>query len=82
LPDGKGKDTTKRVCSGCHSTNTFASLGYTREKWSSTLDSMTAKGMDASDDEISEILDYLAAHFPPPPDKSAPAVPGNPPAPK
>ena len=79
LPDGKGKDTTKRVCSGCHSTITFASQAYAREKWSSVIDTMTAKGMDASEDEIAEILDYLTASFPLPPDKSAPTAPANPP---
>lgn len=79
LPDGKGKDTAKRICSGCHGTDTFASQGHTREKWSSIIGSMGDKGMDASDEEIAQILDYLTASFPPPPDKSDPAAPANPP---
>jgi hypothetical protein len=82
LPDGDGKDTTKRICGRCHSTNIFASHGYTREKWSSVIDAMTAKGMEATDDEASEILDYLALNFPPEPARNSPATPANPPEPK
>jgi cytochrome c5 len=82
LPDGDGKDTTKRFCGRCHSTNIFASQGYTREKWTSVIDAMTAKGMEASDDEVNEMLDYLALNFPPQPGKSSATPPANPPAPK
>jgi mono/diheme cytochrome c family protein len=82
LPDGEGKDLTKTTCGKCHSTNIFASQGYTREQWSSIMDSMASKGMEATDDEAAQILDYLSASFPPKPSKASPPAPANPPAPK
>jgi len=73
LPEGEGKDITKRVCSKCHSTNTFAQQRHTRKQWSSIIDNMVSKGMVASDDDLDGILDYLAANFPPEPKKDVPA---------
>jgi len=77
LPEGKGKDTTKRVCGKCHSTNVFAQQRHTSKQWSSIIDNMVSKGMEASDDDLDEILDYLAANFPLVPKKDVP-VPSTP----
>jgi hypothetical protein len=73
LPDGKGQDVTKRVCSTCHGVNQFAGLRYTREKWSSVIDDMVSKGLDASDKDLATINDYLATNLAP--KKDAPASP-------
>jgi competence protein ComEA len=40
--------------------------GQAREDWEATLRKMAAFGMAAPDDELSEILDYLAKNFPKP----------------
>lgn len=63
LPDGKGKDVTKRVCSGCHSVAVFAQQRQSQEKWASVLDQMIAKGLDASDDDLTTILNYLSTNL-------------------
>jgi hypothetical protein len=75
LPEGPGRDTTKRVCSTCHSTNVWASQHHTRDEWSAVIDSMISKGLTASDDELAEINTYLAKSFPPLPKKDAPSEP-------
>ena len=74
LPDGKGKDTTQRVCTKCHGTDQFSHLRQSKEKWSATIDTMISKGLEASDADLDEVTDYLAASFPAPPAKDAPAA--------
>jgi len=64
FPQGKGRDATKGVCSTCHSTNIFVQQRHTREEWSSIVDNMVSKGLEAPDDELDEITDYLAVNFP------------------
>ena len=73
LPDGKGKDVTQRVCSTCHGVNLFAAQRHTGEKWSSIIDSMVSRGLEASDEDLATINDYLATNLGP--KKDAPATP-------
>jgi hypothetical protein len=73
LPDGKGKDVTQRVCSTCHGVNLFAAQRHTSEKWSSIIDNMVSKGLEASDEDLATINDYLATNLGP--KKDAPASP-------
>jgi hypothetical protein len=80
LPEGTGKDTTKRVCGNCHSTNIWIKQRHTAVKWSSIIDNMLSKGMEASDDDINTVNDYLGTYLlPPPKDPAAPATPPPPP---
>jgi cytochrome c5 len=65
LPDGKGKDVTKKICTGCHSVDMFATQRHTREEWSSVIDNMIAKGLDATDDQVETINTYLATYLGP-----------------
>ena len=67
LPDGPGKDTVIELCSGCHAPDNVVIHGQTREDWEGTLSKMVAYGMVGTDDQINEILDYLAKNFPKPP---------------
>jgi mono/diheme cytochrome c family protein len=64
LPQGIGRDATKGVCSACHGTNIFAQERHTLEEWGSIVDNMVSKGLEAPDDELDEIRDYLAVSFP------------------
>jgi cytochrome c5 len=65
LPEGKGKDVTKKVCSGCHAVSMFASQRHDHEQWSAIIDQMVGKGLDASDDQLNQINDYLATYLGP-----------------
>jgi hypothetical protein len=76
LPDGKGKDVTNRVCTTCHGVNLFAGERHTKEKWSSIIDTMVSRGMDASDEDLATINNYLATNLAP--KKDAPASPPDP----
>ena len=64
LPQGKGRDATNGICSTCHSTNIFVHQRHTREEWGSIVDNMVSKGLEAPEDELDEIRDYLAVSFP------------------
>jgi hypothetical protein len=75
LPEGKGKDLVQKKCTMCHAANIFTSQKHTKEQWGSVLDNMTSKGLEASDEELDTILDYLTQNFAPvakTPDASAP----------
>jgi competence protein ComEA len=65
LPAGPGKDTVIRVCSKCHSPDNVIANGQDRAGWENTITKMAGFGAVASDDEFTEILDYLAKNFPP-----------------
>ena len=64
LPPGPGHDLTVRVCSGCHSPDLAASQRLSAQEWNSLVQSMSARGAAATDDEFDEITDYLAKSFP------------------
>jgi competence protein ComEA len=65
LPAGAGKDTLIRVCSKCHSPDNVIANGQDRAGWESTITKMAGFGAEASDEEFTEILDYLVKNFPP-----------------
>jgi competence protein ComEA len=65
LPAGTGKDTLIRVCSKCHSPDNVIANGQDRTGWENTITKMAGFGAEASDEEFTEILDYLVKNFPP-----------------
>jgi competence protein ComEA len=65
LPTGPGKDTLIRVCSKCHSPDNVIANGQDRAGWENTITKMAGFGAEASDEEFTEILNYLEKNFPP-----------------
>jgi competence protein ComEA len=63
LPDAPGKDVTVRVCSQCHEPQRAASVRLTRDAWQAVLEKMVSLGMRASDDELTQILEYLSENL-------------------
>ena len=63
LPNGPGKDVTLRVCGNCHEPQRIASLRLTREGWEDVVATMVGLGAKASDEELAQVLDYLAENF-------------------
>jgi len=55
-----GKAVFERVCSKCHKLTGTLAQRNSRERWSTIIDDMVAKGAEASDAEIDQIIDYLA----------------------
>jgi len=73
LPDGKGRDKARAICGTCHGTDIWARKRHSRDEWGAVIDSMTSRGMHASDADQDTILDYLSAHFAPVRDNSPPS---------
>jgi hypothetical protein len=80
LPDGKGKDVTKRLCSGCHAVTVFATQRHTAERWGAIVDNMVSKGLDASDEELATINTYLSTYLGGPKEGAASALSLEPPS--
>jgi hypothetical protein len=67
LPEGKGRDVTFYTCTACHGVALIKAQGLTRELWDASIDLMVERHRmpPVKLDERGEILDYLAAQFPP-----------------
>jgi cytochrome c5 len=65
LPDGKGKQETARVCTGCHTIDTVVTERHDKAEWQKLVDAMAARGADGTDEELKLIVDYLARNFGP-----------------
>jgi competence ComEA-like helix-hairpin-helix protein len=63
LPDGKGKEAVKKVCSGCHELSTVVGSRRTKIGWERNVDDMVLQGAEGSDEELSAVVEYLTAHF-------------------
>ncbi len=75
LPEGEGKPLVETVCTSCHRTNMITrSSGYTSAGWKELTNTM----IDLSDNPQmqGEIIEYLAAHYPPNPWRAPTLVPG------
>jgi competence protein ComEA len=64
LPEGPGKEETRKLCSGCHELEKSFSVHQDRQGWQRTVDKMTAFGMKGTEKEISTVLEYLVKNFP------------------
>jgi len=63
LPDGPGKDVVQEMCTPCHTLSNVVRARMTKERWAAVVDDMVARGADGTDDEIEQVIDYLAANF-------------------
>jgi competence ComEA-like helix-hairpin-helix protein len=63
FPEGPGKDVTLRLCGTCHPAERSAAVRLTRAGWQGLIAKMTALGAQGTDEERSQVLDYLSAHF-------------------
>jgi cytochrome c5 len=64
LPEGAGRETTIRVCSGCHAVELVAEKHLTRQEWFDLVQFMGDRGATGTPAEMAEITDYLARSFP------------------
>lgn len=63
LPDGKGKAELIRGCTACHGTDLIVRVRKTPEDWKKTVDEMAARGVDATDEDLANIVRYLSTNF-------------------
>jgi virginiamycin B lyase len=69
LPDGPGKAPVEATCGRCHSLDQVTRSGYDRAGWQNVVTMMRNVGAPLPADQVTTVVDYLAAHFPP---KAAP----------
>ena len=74
LPEGPAREFTQTMCASCHPLNMITgSAGYDRQGWHDLIATMV-RLPDAQDRSVTE---YLAANFPPKPERRPTLVPGD-----
>lgn len=63
LPPGAGREQVQKVCGGCHSVSVITEYRATKEKWGEIVDNMVSRGAEGTDEEIDQVVNYLAEHF-------------------
>lgn len=63
LPEGAGREIIAKHCSGCHAGTALGRYQKTRDDWDSIVARMGQRTA-ASREELSTLVDYLAANFP------------------
>jgi competence protein ComEA len=66
LPDGPGKAIFVQICGSCHAADVVAGYSQTKEAWTDTISKMIEQGAEGTDDQFTQILNYLVANFGPP----------------
>ncbi len=64
LTPGPGRELVMRACSSCHSTATVIQHRDTAAGWANEVDTMVARGAMLSAAEASQVVAYLAQHYP------------------
>jgi len=65
FPPGDGRETTLDICGKCHSPTIILAYGQKRAGWENTITKMVRLGAVGSDEDFTDIADYLTANFPP-----------------
>jgi cytochrome c oxidase cbb3-type subunit 3 len=65
FPDGPGKETTLRLCSGCHNADIVIQHRQSRDEWNTEIQKMIASGAQGTPAQFNEVLVYLAGNFGP-----------------
>jgi glucose dehydrogenase len=63
LPEGDGKKLVEDVCTACHDLETAIDTKHTEAEWKDIVDSMAARGADATAAQFAAIVKYLAKTF-------------------
>jgi competence protein ComEA len=64
MPDGPGKEQTRKLCVQCHELEKSFSIHQDQAGWKRTVDKMVAFGMEGTEEEIRSVLDYLVRNYP------------------
>ena len=63
LPEGKGKEIVKSVCSQCHGLVQVTSFKMTKAGWQNSVASMVGYGASLTEDDIDVAVQYLTTNF-------------------
>ena len=64
FPAGDGREAVIRLCAKCHSPNIIVASGQDRKGWENTITKMVHLGATGTDEDFTDIADYLTANFP------------------
>ncbi len=64
FPPGAGRELTIKVCSQCHAPELAAEQQLDLPGWKDLVEQMASMGADATDEELDQIIKYLATAFP------------------
>jgi hypothetical protein len=59
----RGRELVEDVCTYCHNLNRLRGQQLSREEWRGLTKGMISEGAPVTDEELSEILDYLAKNY-------------------
>jgi competence protein ComEA len=63
LPDGPGKAVVERMCTPCHGLENVVRARMSKDRWGNIVDDMVSRGATGTDEEIDQVINYLAANF-------------------
>jgi putative heme-binding domain-containing protein len=63
LPEGKGKADFQRICSSCHSVSMATTQRMTQAEWTGVVNDMVSRGAQGTQDELNNVVTYLAANY-------------------
>ncbi len=66
MPPGEGKDLIMKQCVGCHAVTTITAQHKSESAWTDTIIEMRNRGANGSDEEMEQIIHYLATNYGPP----------------
>jgi len=65
LPEGSGREVTAKVCINCHDAGNFRKVRLDRDEWEKEVGIMMDNGAKATDEELTQVIDYLVVNFGP-----------------
>ena len=71
VPEGPGKETFEKVCSGCHELVRITDLRLSDQQWKDKVTSMNRRGAMMTDQEMATVVEYLSKYFGPSSDSVA-----------
>ena len=71
LPPGPALVVINERCSTCHTTASVFNQRRSADDWAATVQLMVDRGADLTPDDMTMVIDYLAANFGPEPAKPA-----------
>ena len=63
LPEGKGRDETLAMCNTCHGLESVTQMRESKKGWERMVNEMLGRGAVGTDEQVTLVIDYLAAHF-------------------
>jgi quinoprotein glucose dehydrogenase len=63
VPEGPGRESLLKMCSGCHGLGTAIARRHTRREWQVVVENMSGIGAPGTKDDIVKTVAYLAARF-------------------